>query len=161
MTSASTLFEARQALFDIINGALPSDVVFGWDRPRTPAETDGDVGTRRSAWLSAPVDAAVTDRTMPGGWTETWTQPVVIQCLPFDGSGDVVTADHDADEILTLIVEAVEANKRLSGLGYDFDGWSVMCTYSGFTFRSGTIEGQEGYAAGYEVRLDVEATRCS
>jgi len=161
VTSASTLYWVRSWLFDLIEDVLPEDVAFGWDMPNEPADVDGPQGLRRSVWLRAEVEAKAekAERTMPAGWNETWTQVVRIQCLPEDGSVDTPAADLAAAELLDAVVEEIEANKR--PVIPEIGEWSTVVTYGGYRYRSGRLEGSDGYAASYEIDIDVEANRCS
>lgn len=158
MTSASTLYWVRSWLFDLIEDVLPADVAFGWDMPNEPADTDGPQGLRRSVWLRADIESSAVPTTMPLGFDETYTQVVRIQCLPEDGSVDTPTADLAATELLDVVVDAVRAEPKPSIS--ELTGWGVTVLYGGYRYRSGRLDGSDGYAASYEIDIDVEASRC-
>lgn len=159
MTATSTLYWVRGWLFDLLEAALPADVAFGWDKPREPADTDGPNGLRRSVWLNAAIEATAGDRTMAAGWTENYTQVVRIQCLPEDLSVDVPSADLAAAELLDVVVDELEANQRPSIS--ELSAWSTVVTYGGYRYQCGWLPDDGGYAASYEIDVNVEASRCS
>ena len=161
MSTVSCLAEVRGWLFDLIGGVLPGDVAFGWDMPNEPADTDGPNGLRRSVWLRADITAESEVTTMPLGYEERWTQVVRVQCLPEDGSVDVPSADEAASELLDAIVDVVRENPRPSISALTPDGWGVVLTYGGFQYRSGRLDGGDGYAASFDINVNVEASRCS
>jgi len=159
MTASSTLYYVRSWLFDLLEAALPGDVAFGWDMPNEPSDVDGPNGLRRSVWLKAPIEAAAEVSTMPNGIDEKWTQVVRVQCLPEDGSVDVPTADLAASELLDVVVDAVRGEQR--PVISELSDWSTVVTYGGYQYASGRLDGGDGYAASYEIKIDVEASRCS
>ena len=55
------------------------------------------------------------------------------------------------------VVAVVEANHH----PVTISGWTVVMTYGGYQYRSGRLDGGDGYAASYEIDVDVEAYRCS
>jgi hypothetical protein len=63
---------------------------------------------------------------------------------------------------LEAVTDVVVANPRL----VDPDGaWDVLVTWVGHTYQSGQLRAQDGsslgWAAGFDVRFQIEATRCS
>lgn len=158
MTASTTLPSVRQALYDLLAAALPGDVEFGWDAPADPGQVDGSAGSRRSVWLRSPVAMEVNSRTLPNGWTESWTQQVLVQVLPADASVTVPEADTSALEVVDAVIEPVIADARFAN-GVEA-GWSVLVTIDGWRWATGRIGGADGYAVRCEVDVRVEATRC-
>jgi hypothetical protein len=112
---------------------------------------------RRVAWWSNEVDVTAQPYTMPNGLVENYQQLLVVKVLPDDGDIGVGDAQADAVELLDLLYDTARANRRpLSG-----EEWDAVVEWGGFVHLAARLERPAGFAAGFEVRLNVEATRCS
>lgn len=155
----TTLFEFRHALRDLIIDAVAAvdgDVPVLWDAPTTVE----DIEVGRAVWFIDPVDAAMGPYTMPSGITEAYEQELAIRFIP--GNADVTSQDAagEVHPLLTAVVNAVRDNPRM----VDAPGWSTVVRLAGWTFLSGQVKDPQGspigYAAGFNVRIAVEASAC-
>jgi hypothetical protein len=151
---ATSLLEVRDALHELVGAVLGgAGVELGWNPP-TEAE---ELSELTAAWWLNEVDVSAEPWTMPSGLQETYTKTLAITCLPADG--DVTSRDAATAvlELVDLVYEVVVANPRpLSG-----SDWDARISWAGFTFLDVRLERAAGFAAGVEIRIGVEATRCS
>ncbi len=75
------------------------------------------------------------------------------------GFGALIPREHVAMEIVDLVYTTVRANRRL--LDPDVVDWEARCEWAGFEHAAVRLEQPAGYATRFELRINVEATRCS
>jgi hypothetical protein len=152
--ATTSLFAMRRAVGALLDAAFePFGVTVLWDAP-SQAE---DVERGLMAWWADPTDIAVTPYTLPSGLEETYEQTLVLAVLPADADVTPENAADAVDELMTAVYEVVPANPHPVDSS---EGWDVLVRFAGYTFTSGLRPNPPGYAAGFEVRIGVEATRC-
>jgi hypothetical protein len=152
--AATSLFLVREALHDLYGAALANVGVELL--PAVPTEAE-DVSERVLAWWSNEVDVTAQPYTMPNGLVENYQQLLVIKVLPADGDVTATDAQAEATQLLDLVYDTARANRRpLSN-----QDWDAVVEWGGFVHLAARLEQPAGFAAGFEVRLNVEATRCS
>ena len=155
--AATSLFVARDALTELFRPAFEAVGVQLLDADPTDAE---DLSELRLAWWSNDVDVAAEPWTMPNGMRETYLQTLNLLSLPADGDVDVLAAQADVSELLDLAYGLVADNRRLLDTTAGA-GWQVDVSWAGFAQVASRREKPTGYAAMIEVRIGVEASRCS
>ncbi len=151
---ATSLLEVRDALHEVVGSVLGgAGVTLGWNPPAEAEELSELV----AAWWTNEVDVTAEPWTLQSGLRETYTKILAIKCLPSDG--DVTSRDAATAvlELVDLVYEAVVANPRPLSVS----DWDAHVTWDGFTFLDVRLEKPSGFAAGVEIRIGVEATRCS
>lgn len=154
--AVTSLFAVRAALHDAIAAQLAG---VGVDLLEAPPKDAEELSEREACWWVNETSVSAEPYTMPTGLVETYTLTVTVQTLPADG--DVTPADaHAAGLALAdLVFTAVRANRR--PLNPDVDGWDAVCEWAGFEHAAARLEQPAGYATRFELRISVEATRCS
>ncbi len=159
MSTTSTLLEVRSRLEELV--APPLDALgcaLHWAFPTELEQIEGWGGERRAAWFVNPVDISTDTFTLSGGLAETYTQEIRVACLPLDESTSPREAADRAAELMDAVISAVRDNPKID----DIDGWgAVVLTLAGWAFDSGPQpQGAAGFAAGFNIRIQVEAWTC-
>lgn len=150
----TSLFDVRHELEATITSAFPGETAILWAAPKD-AE-DVDVGLLLG-W-DDKVDVSVEPFTVPLGVVESYEQTLFLQALPTSDEVSAEDAAASADEYLGVIISALS---DLSNRRPPIDEWDVMVTVNGYAFRTGIWGQTTGYAAGFDIRIGVEAKRCS
>lgn len=152
---ATSLLEVRDALHDLVSAALAAEGVELLWNPPSEAE---ELSELTAAWWLNEVDVSAEPWTLPSGLQESYTKALAIKCLPSDGD---VTSRDAAVAVLALVdvvYGVVTANARpLASTA----AWDARITWAGYSFLDLRLEKPSGFAAGVEIRIGVEATRCS
>lgn len=154
--AATSLFLTRDALHGLLFTALGGVGVELLPAPPSEAE---DLTLGVACWWSNDVSVAAEPYTLPSGLLEQYTHTLVVQSIPEDGDVSVSAAQAEAMEIVDLVYATVRANRRL--LDPDVVGWEARCQWAGFEHAAARLEQPAGYATRFELRIQVEATRCS
>ena len=154
---ATSVFATRAVLHELIAPALAGVGVELLDNVPTDAE---DLSLGSACWWGNEVDVDAVDHTMPAGVRENYLHTLVVRVLPDDADVTVGDAQSAATELLDLVFDVIAANRRLTLPASS--GWTdARVSWGGFAHVSTRLERPAGFAAGFEIRLVVEATRCS
>jgi len=152
---ATSLLEVRDALHELVSAALAAEGVDVLWNPPTEAEELSELTA--AFWVNS-IDVDAEPWTLPSGLRELYVMTLVIKCLPSDGD---VTSRDAATAVLALadvVYGVVTSNARpLASTA----AWDARITWAGYSFQDLRLEKPSGFAAGVEIRIGVEATRCS
>ena len=156
--ASTSLFVSRDALTELVRPALSGVGVELLDA--RPVQEPEQLSELRVAWWGNDVEVQAQPYSMPVGMVETYQHVLTLLSIPVDGDVDVLSAQADVLELMDLVFDLVQDNRSLltNAAG---DGWDVRITWDGFSQVSSKIEKPAGFAAMVEVRIGVEATRCS
>lgn len=161
MTIWTTFAAVRAELVDLLNAqpALAGDVLDGV--PSANAEDVlGPRGEGVSIWLdNATTEVAIEPRAlgvMRIG--ETWTQPVIVQCVArYSDTGPRAAESQLADKVSAVMDLVFDNGESLTLTGVS--GWTTRVRPVGMSIQSAPME-HGGYSALASIDLQVEATRC-
>lgn len=155
MTTTTTLVGVRRQLVETYAFDLAEfGVELGWDGPAKPEDLASWGDSLTAVFFVDPVDVSVDPDTLTG-LREEYVQEIAIRCLPRDGSVTAEDALVRAQDILTVLVAPLRPRLRLT-----VDDWAVQCTWAGHSSQSGRLNNPPGSAAGFNVRIRVEAWTC-
>ena len=156
--ASTSLFVSRDALSGLLRPALSGVGVELLDA--RPVQEPEQLSELRVAWWGNDVEVQAQPYSLPVGVQENYQHVLTLLSLPVDGDVDVLTAQADLLELMDLVFDLVQANRSLLTTATG-DGWDVRISWDGFSQVSSKLERPPGFGAMVEVRIGVEATRCS
>lgn len=154
---ATSVFATRAVLHELIAPSLAGVGVELLDAPPKDAE---DLSLGSVCWWVNQIDVDAVDHTMPAGVRENYVHTLTVEVLPADGDVTVGDAQAEATALVDLVFEVIVANRRLTLDAAT--GWTdARVSWGGFTHVATRLERPAGFGAIFEIRLVVEATRCS
>jgi hypothetical protein len=161
MTIWTTFAAVRAELVDLLNAqpALAGDVLDGV--PSASAEdVFGPRGEGVSVWLdNATTEVAIDPRALGAlRIGETWTQPIIVQCVARDSGPGPREAESQLVDRISAVMDVVYDNGDVLTLT-GVTGWTTRARFVGMSIQSAPME-HGGYSALASIDLQVEATRC-
>lgn len=161
MTIWTTFAAVRAELVDLLNAqpALAGTVLDGV--PSANAEDVlGPRGDGLSVWLdNATAEVSIDPRALGAMKIgETWTQPIIVQCVAMDSGIGPRAAEADLADRISAVMDVVyDSGEVLTLTGVS--GWTTRARFVGMSIQSAPME-HGGYSALASIDLQVEATRC-